>query len=294
MKKLSFSLLFILLALLAASIDAQQSETDRRWNAPVEPFKIIGSVYYVGAAEITSFLITTPDGHILLDGGYAETAPQIVANIKKLGFRPEDVKYLLNSQAHFDHAGGFAELVRLTGAPLLASRADAVLLANGGRGDFHFGDTLPYEPVRVARFVKDGTRVRLGGVTMRARLTPGHTKGCTSWTLETAENGRRYLIVFVGSTTIPGYDLVGNDRYPQIAADYERTFRVLKKLKPDVFLASHGAFFGLTEKTEALRRGKSPNPFIDPQGYREFLAGTEAQFRERLKAQEGKKLRVKS
>jgi metallo-beta-lactamase class B len=282
------SRLFLIAAVLffAVTAFAQKDETDRKWNTPIEPFKIVGNVYYVGAAEITSFLITTPAGHILLDGGYAETAPQIVENIKKLGFQVGDVKILLNSQSHYDHAGGFAELKKLTGAKMYASREDAAALENGGRGDFQFGDTLPYEPVRVDGFVKDGAQIKLGGVSIKALLTPGHTKGCTTWTLDVMENGRKYAVVFVGSTTIPGYNLVGNQKYPRIVEDYEKTFRLMKKLKPDVFLASHGSFFGLSEKIAARRQGRSPNPFIDPDGYREFVAGTERQFRERLKSQQ--------
>jgi metallo-beta-lactamase class B len=277
--------LVLIILILSIGIFAQQDTRDREWNKPVEPFRIIGNVYYVGAAEITSFLITTPKGHILLDGGFAETAPQIKENIAKLGFKPGDVKILLNSQAHYDHAGGLAELKRLTGAQMLASAGDKILLENGGRNDFAFDDRFPYEPVKTDRIIKDGERIKLGGVTLKTIITPGHTKGCTSFVLEAEESGKKYRVVFVGSTSVPGYQLVDNPKYPNIIADYEKTFRILKKLEADVFLVSHGAFFKLTEKTEKIRLSRSPNPFIDPQGYRDFLTETEKAFRDRIKEQ---------
>jgi metallo-beta-lactamase class B len=281
---MKIKLIFFILALFT-SIFAQQDERDREWNKPVQPFRIIGNVYYVGAVEITSFLITTPEGHILLDGGFAETAPQIKENIAKLGFKLSDVKILLNSQAHYDHAGGLAELKRLTGAKMLASAEDKILMENGGRNDFAFDDRFPYEPVRVDQIIKDGEQIRLGGVALKTIITPGHTKGCSSFLLEGRENGRKYSVVFVGSTTAPGYKLVDNPKYPGIIGDYEKTFRILQKLKADVFLASHGAFFKLTEKAEKIRAGRSPNPFIDPQGYRDFLTESEKAFREKIKEQ---------
>ncbi|MDQ4122040.1 MAG: subclass B3 metallo-beta-lactamase [Acidobacteriota bacterium] len=277
------AIVLILLVLAASPTGfAQKTEEDRKRNQPVEPFRIIGNIYYVGVSEITSFLIATPKGHILLDGGFAMTAPQIKANIEKLGFKLKDVKFLLNSQAHYDHAGGLAELKRLTGAKLLASEADKILLENGGKGDFSLGDWGDYEPVKVDKTIKDGEKISLGGTTIKALITPGHTKGCTTWTLETEENNREYKVVFVGSTTSPGYKLKGNEKYPNIVADFEKTFRVLKQLKPDIFLASHGSFFNLLDKTLELKNGKSPNPFIDLDGYRKFIENAEKEFYEKL------------
>ena len=281
--KLSFSLLIVLL--LSFSLFAQVDERDREWNRPVEPFKIVGNIYYVGASEITAYLITTPKGHILLDSGFAETVPQIRANITKLGFKLEDVKILLNNHAHYDHAGGLAELKRLTKAPLYASRADAELLARGGKGDPNFGDKYPFEPVKVDKILTDLQKVKLGSTVMTANLTPGHTKGCTTWTTVAEENGKKYNVVFVCSTTAPGYKLVGNADYPNIVDDYERTFARLKGISPDVFLASHGNFFDLLAKIEKLRSHPDTNPFIDPSGYRDFIAQTESDFRSKLKTQ---------
>ncbi|HJU55226.1 MAG TPA: subclass B3 metallo-beta-lactamase [Pyrinomonadaceae bacterium] len=279
--RLSISLLLTLLCLARAV--GQATEEARSWNQPIEPYRVIGNVYYVGASDITSFLIVTPAGHILLDGGFAETVPLIKRNVERLGFRLEDIKILLNSQAHYDHAGGLAQLKQETGAQLAASEADAALLAAGGRGDFHFGDRLPYEPVKADRLLRDGDQVRLGGVTMTARLTPGHTRGCTTWTMRVKEGRKHYDVVFVGSTTVPGYKLVGNSQYPEIVADYARTFRVMKRLPCDVFLASHGNFYSMREKAELLAQGKRPNPFIDGLGYKRFIAETEKAFREQLR-----------
>lgn len=278
----------LLILIFSLSVFAQKDESDRRANMPITPFKIIGNVYYVGAAEVTSFLITTPNGHILIDGGYEETVPQIKANLSKLGFKLEDIKILLNTQAHFDHAGGLAELKRLTSAKMWASAEDKPVLEDGGKNDFTFGDRLTFEPVKIDKIIKDGEKIKLGNVVLKTIGTPGHTKGCTSFTLEINENGQKYNVVFVGSTTVPGHKLVGNTKYPNIVADYEKTFRVLKMLKADIFLASHGSFFNLLEKAEELQKGKSPNPFIDPQGYKDFLVNTEKAFRDKLKEQQPK------
>lgn len=266
----------------------QFSEQAREWNRPVKPFRIIGNIHYVGALGVSSFLITTPDGHILLDGGLPETAPQIRDNIAALGFRLTDVKFLVNSHAHFDHAGGLAQLKEWTRAQMIASTADAPLLERGGRGDFAFGDTLPYPAVKVDRQVKDGDTISLGGVALKARITPGHTRGCTNWTMTVKESGRDLAVVFVGSASIPGYSLVDNANYPEIAADYELTYRILKQLPCDVFLASHGNFFNLSEKMAKMAKASAgdANPFIDPAGYRQYVADAERNFRETLARQQ--------
>lgn len=274
-----------LLLVFTVEMSAQASEDDRRANTPIEPFQIIGNVYYVGAAEVTAFLVTTPKGHILIDAGFAETAAQITANVKKLGFKIGDIKLLLNTQAHFDHAGGFVELKRLSGAKMVASPADKVLLEKGGRDDFTWGDKYVYEPVTVDRKVSDGERVTLGGVGLKAVFTPGHTKGCTTWMMELRDGGQKYTVAFVGSTSSPGYTFYGNEKYPGIIADYEKTFAVMKRLNPDIFLASHGSFFGLLEKAEKIRLKRNPNPFIDPEGYKTWIGETEKNFREKLATQ---------
>lgn len=275
----------LLLLFCPALAEAQADETARSWNRPVKPYRVIANIYYVGASDVTSFLITTPEGHILLDSGFAETVPLIRDNVKQLGFRLEDIKILINSHAHYDHAGGLAQLKELTGAKLMASEADAVLLASGGRDDFQWGDKLSYSPAEVDRRLRDKDTINLGGVTMTARLTPGHTKGSTTWTMQVKEAGKLLSVVFVGSTSVPGYKLIGNPKYPGIADDYAHTFRLLKGLPCDLFLSTHGSSFSMTEKMLRAERGEK-NPFIDPEGYRRFIKQTERAFRQQLQKEQ--------
>lgn len=283
------SLLLMLLLLSSITACAQQNEAQRRdWNRRVQPFRVIGNIYYVGVAGVSSFLITTPDGHILLDSGLVETVPIIQDNMKQLGFRIEDVKILINSHAHFDHAGGLAELKRLTNAKLIISDGDADLIKTGGKSDFQWGHdaSFHFEPASVDRTLHDNDRVELGGVTMTARITPGHTRGCTTWTMKVPEAGRDLDVVIIGSTTIPGYKLVNNPRYPNIADDYAHSFSLLRSLKCDVFLGPHGSFFALEEKRLRLEQGEERNPFIDPEGYKRFIEETEAAYQKQLKEEQ--------
>lgn len=281
----------IVIAALVFAPGLAHAQTDpemRAMNRPVAPFHLIGNIYYVGASDITSFLIVTPAGDILLDGGLVQTAPQIEANIRKLGFKVSDVKILLNSHAHYNHAGGLAELKRATGAQFVAMQGDAALLARGGRGDFYFGDRFTFPPVKPDRVIHDGNTVTLGGVTLTAHLTAGHTRGCTTWTMTTEDRGQPLHVVFVGSMSVlSGYRLVGKESYPGITADYERSFRVLRSLACDVFLGAHGQFFNLTAKREALAGSPRANPFIDPAGYRAYVDGAQRAFEAALRRQEG-------
>jgi metallo-beta-lactamase class B len=271
---------------LPPGVRPQADETSRSWNQPVEPYRILGNLYYVGASDVTAFLITGPKGHILLDSGFAETVPQITRNIAKLGFRVRDVRILLSSHAHFDHAGGLARLKKLTGARFYASEEDAAELARGGKGDYALGDSMPYEPVQADQIVRDGDRVTLGTSSLIARITPGHTKGCTTWTMVADEGGRKYDVVFTCSTTVlPNVSLTKNAAYPQIADDFARTFRTLKSLPCDVFLGNHGSFFDMTDKAARLARGERPNPFIDPAGYRAYIERMEKAYLERLEGE---------
>src|SRR5215813_4368832 len=216
MRKTAFILLLMLLLFLPSTAESQSDATQRSWNQPVKPYRIIGNVWYVGASGVTSFLITTSDGHILLDSGLPETVPQIRQNVAQLGFKLADIKILINSHAHYDHAGGLAELKELTGAKLMSTEADAELLARGGKDDFQWGDKYAYRPVKSDRVLRDGDLVELGEVQLTARLTPGHTKGSTTWTMKVNEEGKQYDVVFSTSVSTPGYTLVNNDRYPSI------------------------------------------------------------------------------
>jgi metallo-beta-lactamase class B len=252
-------------------------------NQPRAPFRIADNLYYVGMSDVTSYLIVTRDGYILLDGGFVQSAPAILDHIRALGLDPKKVKYLLNSHAHFDHAGGLAALKAATGASFVASAPDAPVLAAGGHNDFSFGDTALFPPVKPDRIIADGESVTLGGVSITAHITAGHTKGCTTWTLPVTIGGKAESALFLCSLTVlSDYRLIGNPNYPNQATDFEKTFTTLKTLKCDVFLASHGGFFDLKGKLAQLQAGAKSSPFIDPQGCRAFFARAEAAFDKRL------------
>lgn len=262
-------LLVALMALATQQSDAQRAE----WNQPVEPFRIVGNIYYVGASGVSAFLIRTDDGAVLLDGGLPETVTQIAANIQGVGVELADVKYLLNSHAHYDHAGGLAELKRLTAASLIVSAPDADAIEAGA-------PDMPSVPVD--RRIEDGATVELGGTTLTALVTPGHTKGCTTWTTTTEEEGRTYSVLFHCSTSVVDA-LVGNTRYPDIVRDYEQTFARLKALEADVFLINHPWFFRMAEKREAQKAGAA-HPFVDSGELHQFNERSERQFLAALEA----------
>jgi metallo-beta-lactamase class B len=282
---LKFAVAVAVISITLRTVFAQTDETSRARNQPMPPFRIAGNLYYVGAIEIASYLITTPQGHFLLDGGFVETAPQIERNLEQLGFKLGDVKILLNSHAHFDHAGGLAELRKLTGAKFLASAGDAELLRHGGHGDFRFGDTIPFPPIDPDRIIHDGEAIQIGDQVMTAHLTPGHTKGNTSWTTKIHDGNKTYDVVFVGSQSSLDYKFVGVESYPGLRSDFEKSFATLQRLPCDIFLGSHGSFFHLAEKHERLLRG-DVNAFVDPEGYKTYLRESEKDFRDKVARQE--------
>ena len=257
------------------------------WNRPYEPFRVIGNIYYVGTIELGVYLITTPAGHLLIDGGLPESTPVIEAAIAKAGFNVTDIKVLLTTQAHFDHVGTLAALAARSGGRVMVMSGDAELVERGGHGDYLFGDKSPFDRVKVARVLKDGEMVTLGDQVMEAHHTPGHTRGCTTWTTTVRDNGRTYAVVFAGSTTVnPGTRLVHNPSYPGIRADYERSFRVLGAMHPDVFLGAHAGFFDLDGKRQSQLAGATPNPFIDPKGFAEMVQRSEKRFHELVAAEQ--------
>lgn len=258
-------------------------ETRIGWNKPAEPFKIIGSVYYVGTAGLGIYLIVTPQGDILIDGGLPESALLVEKNIAALGFKLSDIKILLNSHAHFDHAGGLAEMKRATGAKLYISAPDMPIVERG-RITFGPSATDPFPPAKVDHILKDGEIVRLGDAVLTAHLTPGHTPGCTTWTMPVTEDGTAHTIVFYCSTTVAGNPLVGNTEYPAIAADYRKSFAVLKTLKADVFLAPHASFYDAQGK-HARQKPGAPNPFVDADEFQNFVAASEKDFETELAKQ---------
>jgi metallo-beta-lactamase class B len=252
-------------------------------NQPVAPVHIIGNIYYVGTNGVSSFLIVTSAGHILIDSGFNQSVPLIRNSVTELGFRFEDIRILLSSHAHFDHVAGHALVQQQTGAQIMASQKDAEIIT---RGD----DALweGWLGSRVDRIVADDDVVGLGGVALRAHLTPGHTEGCTTWTMETTVGEDRYQVVFAGGYGInPGVRLVGNNAYPRIAEDYARTFAVLKRLKPDVFLAQHPDIFRFEDKRRRIRAGEETNPFIDPAGYQTAVQEGERAYLEQLRRERG-------
>jgi metallo-beta-lactamase class B len=285
-RKALIPFILVLSVLFCRLTDGQQSESFREMNRPFKPFRIIGNIYYVGASDVTSFLITTAEGHILLDSGFQETVPQIKKNVAELGFRLEDVKLLLTSHAHTDHVGGMTELKQITKATLMVSAPDAELIERGGKDDFAFGDEYSYPAVKPDRILSDKDMVELGGVKMIALVTSGHTKGNTSWIMKVNEDGKQYDVVFVGSITAPGYQLVENKKYPEIVADYRKTFERLKALPCDVFLASHGQFFSLKEKSSQMNQ--KTNPFVDSHGYKSYLLRSEESFNYQIEQQQQK------
>jgi len=253
------------------------------WKEPIEPFRIIGNIHFVGTAELASYLITTKEGHILLDTPCEGETDLVLGSIRKLGFDPKDIKILLNSQAHFDHTGGLRAIRELSGARMMAGAGDRELLGRGGRGDFAFGDRFPFPEVPVDRALEDEDEIALGGVTLVARLTPGHTRGATTYVTTVEEDGRRYQVVFAGSLTVnPGAHLANPPSYEGIAEDFRRSIGVLESLKPDVFLAAHGGFFGLREKADRMRKGETPNPFVESERYWSWLKRGKAAIEEQL------------
>lgn len=283
---ISFRLLLALVLALAAA-SAAFAPTVHPGNDPFPAYRIMDNLYYVGTQDIAAFLIVTPKGHFLLNSGYEDTPAMIRASVEKLGFKITDVKILLNSQAHFDHVAGQAALQKMTGAKIYSSEREVGVLESGGKTDTRFGREVTYPPVHVDHTVSGGERVTLGGVTLTAHLTPGHSIGCTTWTMQVADAGKIYDVVFVGGTSInPGVRLVDHPTYPGIAEDFKRTFQTLRSLKCDVFLGAHGGYYGMIEKYKRLEKGEQPNPFIDPTGYRTYVDAAEADFLARLSAEE--------
>jgi metallo-beta-lactamase class B len=259
------------------------------WTEPFPPHKIAGNLYYVGSKDLASYLVATPEGHVLINSSLEEAVPLIRASIEQLGFKFSDVKILLISHAHSDHCAGSAEIIRQTKARYYVMEADADAVENGGGVKARFkASYLSYPPAKVDRRLKDSEVVELGGSKLVARLTPGHTRGCTTWTLQVDAEGRKLHAVIIGSPNVnPGYLLVNNRDYPGIAADYERCFRVLKSLPVDLFLGAHGGYYGMTAKHARLGADDA-NPFLDPAGYHRYVADREQAFLTELARQQAR------
>ncbi len=269
------------LALLLSSV--QSLDVPPEWKEPIEPFRIIGSIHYVGTAELASYLITTDEGHVLLDTPCEGETALVLESIRKLGFDPKDIRILLNSQAHYDHTGALRAIRELSGARMMAGAADREILGRGGRGDFAFGDRYPFPEVTVDRALADGDEIALGGVTLTVRLTPGHTRGASTYLTTVEEGGRSYRVVFPASLSLnPGVRLANPPSYEGIAEDFRRSIEILESLKPDVFLAAHGVAFGLRDKAERLRKAAVPNPFVGGDEYTNWLSRMKTSYEEQL------------
>ena len=280
---------FLILALLVLTLRAHA--TDATWTRPFPPFQIAGNLYYVGSQELASFLVTTPQGNVLINSNLTSSPEQIRQSVEKLGFRWSDVKILLISHAHSDHAAGSAVILKQTGAKYEVMDADVPAIESGGRKDFGLGSDKRYwyPPVHVDRVLHDGDTVSLGGVVLTAHKTAGHTKGCTTWTMEVIDGGNPLHVVIVGSPNVlDSYKLVNNPAYPQIADDFRRQFEVLKSLPCDIFLGAHASYFHLDQKYARFKAGDK-NAFIDPAGYQAFVAEKQRDFESALRKQSQKR-----
>jgi metallo-beta-lactamase class B len=272
---------------IAALSGSAAAQADPAWTQPYPPFHIAGNLYYVGSKGLANYLITTPQGHILINSDLEPNVPMIRASVEQLGFKFSDIKILLISHAHWDHDAGSAMIKQMTGAKYMVMDTDVPVVESGGTSDFQYGNVKDalYPSTKVDRVLHDGDEVKLGNAVLVAHLTPGHTKGCTTWTMKVKEGDKTYDVVIVGSPNVnAGYKLVGNSLYPQIAADFERTFRVLKSLPCDIFLGAHGNYFGMEAKYARLKEGIAM-PFVDSEGYKTYVSERETAFRNALAKQ---------
>ncbi|MBE2283059.1 MAG: subclass B3 metallo-beta-lactamase [Prosthecobacter sp.] len=277
--------LVLALGLVFASMASAQPSS---WTEPFPPHRIAGNLFYVGSRDLASYLITTPEGHILINSSLEESVPLIRSSVEKLGFKFTDIRILLISHAHSDHCAGSEEILKLTGAKHFVMEGDADAVENGGarKARVGKGDYTQFPPAKVDRRLKDGDEVKLGNTVLVAHLTPGHTPGCTTWTMKV--DGLNAVII--GSPNVnPGYVLVGNKNYPAIATDYERTFRVLKSLPVDLFLGAHGGYYDMEAKHRLFLVAGGNNPFVDPEGYLRYVNDREAAFRKEWEKQKGAK-----
>ncbi len=274
---------------LAFFIGSAHAAVDPLWTAPIAPFRIAGNLYYVGGKDLASYLLVTPRGDILINSNYEASAAQIRHSVEQLGFRFQDIRILLISHAHWDHDSGSAAIKRATGARYMVMDDDEPDVESGGKADFQYPDDR-YAAVKVDRVLHDGDEVRLGGTVLVAHKTPGHTRGCTTWTVRENEQGRALDVVIVGSWNVnPGYRLVDRPghpaSYPGIAGDFQRTFEILKHLHCDVFLGAHGAYFDMLHKLQRRTPMTSTSVWIDPDGYKAAVQAKERAFQAELARQ---------
>ncbi len=263
---------------LPALVPAQTLEDRTQDKVAFPAHKIMGNLYYVGTGTLNSYLITTPAGHILINTNFEDTVPLLRASVEKLGFKMSDIKMILGSHAHGDHMQADAEVKELTGgATVVAMEQDVPALKN------MTGPSKKAHPID--RVIKDGEQIMLGGTTLTAHLTPGHTRGCTTWPMPMTDGGRTYNVLIAGGGRQDGARLVNNKNYPEIADDFARSVKTYKALPADVFLAAHSWMFDLAGKHQKLQAGANPNPYIDPAGYKAWVANYERELNSMLAEQ---------
>ena len=264
----------------------ENNARERHWNEPTEPAHIVGPIYYVGTAGLSSWLIKTSEGHILIDTGMPPSGPMIAESIRKLGFKPEEIRLLLVGHAHVDHVGALAYMKQLSGAKVAALPGEVALLESGGKTDFQYGtfEQYQFEPVKVDTVLTDGEPFRLGDVSLTPIATPGHTRGCTTFVTSVVDSGKAYKVAFPDGTSIPGYRLVKDPSYPGIADDYRRSLGALAMLSPDIWLTAHPDMFGFASKRYvAARRGAAA--YVDREGYRKFITDARENLEATIKEQ---------
>ena len=266
--------LYSLGSLAQAPVSPPQGHPDR--TVKIEPFNIVDNIYYVGQyVQEASYLITGSDGHIIIDTGYDESVPEIAASVRKLGFDPEDIKMIIGTHAHSDHVDGHARMAELTGATILASAPDKQVIEDGGASDFRDGD---WRPARVDRVVQDGEVIRLGDIALTAHYTPGHTRGCMSFTMNAVAEGQNYNVIILGGVRIAARPVFGHPKYPNMASDFAATFDKLKKMPVDIYLGGHGYWYGLGDKMRRSQAGEGFRAFVDPEGFKRAIDGWQQQF----------------
>jgi metallo-beta-lactamase class B len=284
-----------LLFLLLATALHLHAEVSPDWTTPIAPFQIADNLYYVGSRDLAAYLITTPSGNILINANLPSSPPQIRSSVEKLGFKWADTKILLNGQAHFDHMGGSAEVLRQTHARNMVMEGDADVVESGGRTDFlaSTGSLSTYPPAHVDRILHDGDTVELGQVTLTAHKTAGHTHGCTTWTMHVHLPGEpattlRNVVIVGGVSFWSDFHFVDRPghpaSYPGIATDFQHTFATLQALPCDIFLGEHGKYFSMLEKLPRLQT-EGPRIFLDPAGYQAFVSAGQATFEQALAKQ---------
>lgn len=253
-----------------------------KWEEPTDPVRIAGPIYFVGTKGLGVFLFTTSEGHILMNTGMPSSGPMIVESIRKLGFRPDDIKIMINGHAHADHAGAFAFMKKQFGAQLAVMKDDVAAMESGDRDDFKYGNDLTYEGVKVDRVLRDRDTVKLGDVLLTAYHTPGHTRGATTWIANLVIDGRAYVVAFPdGAGFNPGYRVAKNPSYPGITDDYRKTHHALEMIKPDIWLAQHNEYYDLEGKRKRAET-EGVAAWIDPEGYRRFIAGKKRAFEDEV------------